>query len=148
MPRTFSLSRRRAAAREMSGQAGGGEPGRSPLLFLGMLIAGAFLVLIGVSLAQEFRRQILLEQHVRALRTDIEARERRIADLRRLREYLETDAYIERAAREKLNYRKPGEEVVIVPSPPSPTPTPLPRARGADGPRPARAWFDLYFGVP
>lgn len=127
-------------------RSGDPGPGRSPLLFIGMLLAGAFLVLVGVSLAQEFRRRILLDQHVRTLRANIEAHERRIADLRRLREYLETDAYIERAAREKFNYRKPGEEVVVVPSPPSPTPTPAPRPREGGALSPARAWFDLYFG--
>lgn len=117
-------------------------------MFLGMLLTGAFLVLIGVSLVQEFRRQVLLDQHVRALRSEIESRERRIADLRRLREYLETDAFVERAAREKLNYQKPGEHVVIVPSAPSPSPTPPPPPERDRGPSPARAWFVLFFGPP
>lgn len=112
-------------------------------------MAGAFLVLIGVSLAQEFRRRYLLEQQVRALRSDIEARGRKIADLKHIREYLSTDAYVERAAREKLNYRKPGEQVVIVPSAASPTPKtrPEPERQRASSPSPARAWFALLFGA-
>lgn len=111
-----------------------------------MLLVGAFLVLVGVSLAQEFRRQARLGQQIRQLRADIRGREERITDLRRLREYLETDAFVERAAREKLNYQKPGEAVVVVPSVPVPSPTPRPEREQPQGPLPPRLWFELYFG--
>ncbi len=118
----------------------------SPLLFLGALAAGAFLVLVGTSLVQELRRRYLLEQHIQSLRSTITAREQRIAELKRLKEYLATDAYVERTAREKLNYQKPGEKVVILPDGPSPTPTPVPRPQPVPGPSPARAWLRLLFG--
>ena len=120
----------------------------SLLLFLGALTAGAFLVLVGASLVQELRRRYLLEQHIQALRTTITAREQRIAELKRLEEYLATDAYVERAAREKLNYQKPGERVVIVPHGASPSPAPVPAPRTPPGPSPARAWLRLLFGPP
>lgn len=118
----------------------------SPLLLLGTLVAGAFLVLVGVSLAQEFRRQVLLEQHVRSLRREIEERESRLEKLRRGLAYLSTDAYAERAAREKLNYQKPGEKVIVVPevSAPRPeltvTPTPVPTLP------PWKLWVRHIFG--
>ncbi len=115
-------------------------------MFVGALLAGAFLVLVGISLAQEFRRRYILEQHVRKLRTDIEAREGRIAELRRTLEYLATDAYVERAARQKLNYQKPGENVVVVPRAPSAAPTPRPEVRGRAHPPVWRSWFALLFG--
>lgn len=119
----------------------------SPLIFLGALLAGAFLVLIGVSLAKEVRRRVLLETHIRQLRADIEARERRIHELRSLLEYLGTDAYVERVARETLSYQKPGEQVVVVPTEATPTPTAttaLVPSRPPD-PSPARGWFALLF---
>lgn len=118
----------------------------SPLLFLGALLAGAFLVLIGVSMAQEFRRRYVLQQHIHALRADIAARESRIQELQRLREYVATDAYVERVAREKFNYQKLGERVVVVPQAPSPSPAPLLPSGEDPGLSPARAWFLHLFG--
>lgn len=120
----------------------------SPLLFIGALLAGTFLLLIGVSMAQEFRRRYVLQRHIRVLRADIEARAGRIKDLQQLREYLATDAYVERVARERLNYQKPGERVVVVPRPPSPSPSAAPAVRGTPEPSPAHAWFLLLFGPP
>lgn len=120
----------------------------SPVIFLGALLAGAFLVLVGVSMAQEFRRRYALQQHIGALRADIAGRESRIADLQRLKGYLATDEYVERVAREKLNYQKPGERVVVVPSPPTPSPTPVLPSRGERTLSPARAWFLRLFGPP
>lgn len=119
----------------------------SPLLLLGALLAGAFLVLIGVSMAQEFRRRYVLQQHIQALRADIAARESRIQEFQRLREYAATDAYVERVAREKFNYQKPGERVVVVPQAPSPSPAALLQSgEEPRGPSPARAWFLHLFG--
>lgn len=119
----------------------------SPLLLLGALLAGAFLVLIGVSMAQEFRRRYVLQQHIQALRADIAARESRIQELQRLREYVATDAYVERVAREKFNYQKPGERVVVVPQAPSPSPAALLQSGEEPGvASPARAWFLHLFG--
>lgn len=116
------------------------------MIFLGALLAGAFLLLLGVSLAQEVRRRAVLQYHVETLRADIETREKRIAELRGLQEYLATDAYVERAAREKLNYRKPGEIVVVVPTINSPSPAPsLTVPQAADAP-PWRGWLALLFG--
>lgn len=119
----------------------------SPLIFLGALAAGAFLVVVGVSMVQEIRRRYVLEQHIRTLRADVAARENRIAELRRLREYLATDDYVERVAREKLNYRRPGERVVVIPAVPSPSPSPSPQPdEPTSVPPPPRAWFRHLFG--
>lgn len=120
----------------------------SPLFFLGALAAGTFLVLVGVSLVQELHRRYSLEQQIEELRATITGREQRVAELKRLKEYLATDAYVERAAREKLNYQKPGEHVVIVPEAATPSPAPSPAPRAALGPSPAHAWLRLLFGPP
>ena len=103
-------------------------------------------MLIGVSMTKEFRRRYVLQQHIYTLRADIAARESRIQELQRLREYVATDAYVERVAREKLNYQKPGERVVVVPQAPSPSPAALLPNREESKSSPARAWFLLLFG--
>ncbi len=78
-------------------------------------LAGIAAVFIGVSFAQEVRRRVALQQHVRQLEQDIQIREQRISSLQQFTEYLKTDAYQERAAREKLSYQRPGEHVIVVP---------------------------------
>ncbi len=118
----------------------------SPVIFIGALLAGAFLVLVSVSLVQEFRRRAVLQQHMQKLRTNIEAREQRIGELKSLQEYLATDAYVERAAREKLNYRKTGEAVVVVPTISSPRPAPSLTVPQTAESRPWREWLVLLFG--
>lgn len=123
-----------------------GRRPNSPFLFLGALCAGAFLVLIGVSMTQEIRRRYVLQRHIQTLRADIATRESRIQELRRLREYVATDAYVERVAREKFNYQKPGERVVIVPDARGPSPAPIPSSEEDPSLSPARAWFLHLFG--
>lgn len=120
----------------------------SPLLFLGAIAAGAFLVLFGVSLVQELRRRYLLDRHIQALRAEIEARERNSAELRRLKEYFGTDAYVERVARDKLNYQAPGEHVVVVPEARRPAEAPPASSLEPVRVSPARAWLELLFGPP
>jgi hypothetical protein len=97
-------------------------------------------------MAQEFRRRYVLQQHIHALRLDIAARESRIQELQRLREYVATDAYVERVAREKFNYQKPGERVVVVPQAPRPSPAALLPNTEERSSSPARAWFFHLFG--
>ena len=41
--------------------------------------------------------------------------ERRVIELEQLNEYFSTKDYKERLAREQLNYRAPGEKVVLIP---------------------------------
>lgn len=124
------------------------RPRRSPFWVLWAFIAGVVAVFVSVSFVQEVRRRVLLEQHIRNLHQEIQARERRIADLKKLSEYLRTDAYLERAAREKLNYQRPGERVVVVPEADRPGRDAAAASRGAgaqDRHSPARQWWRLFF---
>ena len=77
---------------------------------------GIVVVLVAISYAQELRRRVELQQHVSNLKKEITVNNEHIADLRKLLEYLKTDAYIERAAHEKLGYQVVGEHVVVVPN--------------------------------
>lgn len=125
---------------------------RSVLWFTISFLAGIVVVFVGISFAQEVRRRIALQEHIQKLREEIHEREQRVADLRRLAEYLRTDAYQERAAREKLNYQRPGERVVVVPESGAvrgATNTVSARidTERADTPIP-RQWWELLFGPP
>jgi len=78
-------------------------------------VAGIALVLVTISFGQELRRRVELQQHVADLKRQINEHDTRIADLRKLIEYLKTDDYIEKAAHEKLGYQAAGEHAVVVP---------------------------------
>jgi cell division protein FtsB len=110
------------------------------------MLAGIFLVLVGMSLVQELRRRYLLEQQIRALRADIETSERRVQELTEFKRYIATDAYVERVAREKLNYQKTGERVVVLPETPPRLFMPEPAPSSPPVSSPARAWLNLLFG--
>ncbi|OGC92475.1 hypothetical protein A2899_02520 [Candidatus Amesbacteria bacterium RIFCSPLOWO2_01_FULL_49_25] len=65
------------------------------------------------------------------------------AELKKQLEYVQTDEFVEREAREKLGLGKPGEVVVILP-----TPAELPSAKTSEG-RQAnwRKWWELYVRI-
>jgi len=66
--------------------------------------------------------------------------ERQHRELTAIREYLQTDEYIERVARETLGWVRPGETLVIVSSSVTPTPTPE-----KDAPDQARPWWEAIY---
>lgn len=107
------------------------------------------MLFMGISFAQEVRRRLVLKQHVQKLQQEIQTREQRIANLQQLTEYLRTDAYQERAAREKLNYQQPQERVIVIPE--SGAVREAEVERGADERRRQvsipRQWWELFFGT-
>ncbi len=119
-----------------------GMPGYWTLL---SVLALALAVFAAVSFAQEVRRRAALKEHVESLRREIAEREQKVEGLEQLTNFLKTSNYLERSAREKLNVRKPGETVVMVPSAPEVN-------SASDVRRPVRTnrpiplqWWDLYF---
>lgn len=112
-------------------------------------VLGILALFIGISFAQELRRRVALQRHVEQLRQEIRSREQKIADVRQFSEYLKTDAYKERAAREKLNYQKPGEQVVVVPSGAVSGATASAEVPRGEVPMPIpRQWWNLIFPDP
>jgi len=113
-----------------------------------VLSGGIIAVVVGISFAQEIQRRVALQRHVHQLQEEIQRREQRVATLQQFTEYLKTDAYQERAAREKLNYQRPGESVVVIPE--SGRVLEAEQAR-VENQRPAfvsvpRQWWDHLFG--
>jgi cell division protein FtsB len=105
------------------------------------------VVAIGILFVAVFPTRTWLGQ-----RTDLEATERRVAVLTAQNaslaarvERLNTDAEIERLAREQYNLVRPGEEAfAILPAPPAPRPRPRAALEEAPGFW-AELWDDLSF---
>lgn len=84
-----------------------------PNIILGVTAVVALLILF--SLAQEMNRRWQVQREVTRLEADVNKMERKVVELEQLNEYFSTPDYKERLAREQLNYRAPGEKVVLIP---------------------------------
>jgi len=90
-----------------------------PKIIVGVSIL--IVVFLLVSLAQEMNRRLAIEREVRKLDQQVQDMKKAVVEAEQLNQYFRTDAYQDRLAREKLNYRAPGEKVVLVPDAEAPT---------------------------
>lgn len=112
------------------------------------LIAGLFTIvtlLLLVSLAQEMNRRIQIQREVRALEAKAADLQRAVIELGNLNQYFRTDAYQERLAREKLNYRAPGEQVVLIPENAQPATVATGQTEQAMATAPLEEWWKIFF---
>ncbi len=78
-------------------------------------LVGLFvIILMSVPLAKKVSRQYKINKEIKDLKKEIEQIEKKNSSLKDLISYLESDQFIEDAAREKLNYKKEGENVVVL----------------------------------
>lgn len=84
-------------------------------LFIAVSI-GAF-VLVTYALFKETYKKYQIQKEVDELRQEAEQLEKNNQKLRGLVEYFKTENYSEKGAREKLNLKKEGEQVVVLRSP-------------------------------
>lgn len=77
-------------------------------------LAGIVVVFILFSLAQEMNRRLQVQREVAKLQHEVRGLEKTIIEMESLNQYFNTDAFQERMAREKLNYRASGESVVLI----------------------------------
>lgn len=82
-----------------------------------MIIGGALAVtiLLLLSLTQEMNRRWQVQREVQRLEAEVQSLEKGVIELENLNQYFRTPDFQERLAREKLNYRAPGEQVVLIP---------------------------------
>ncbi len=80
-------------------------------LFLMSLV----LIVLAVNVGQESYRKHKLVKEIDQLKNEVERLEGGNHELANLMEYLKQETYLEKEARIKLNLKKPGEKVVIVP---------------------------------
>lgn len=85
----------------------------SKLILGGTLI---LLVLISVGLSKAVYKRYQIQKEIAAIRKEIEKAEGKNRELMQFIEYLKTSAFQEKMARQKLNLKREGENVIIVPS--------------------------------
>lgn len=84
-----------------------------PNLIVG--VTGVIVLLILLSLSQEMNQRWQIQREIQRLELASKDLQNNVVDLQNLNQYFRTDDYQERQAREKLNYRAPGEQVVLIP---------------------------------
>lgn len=80
-----------------------------------LVVAGCIVMFVVVALGQEMNRRWQVQREVRKLESEIRSMENKLIALEQLNQYFRTPDYLERVAREKLNYHAPGEQVVLIP---------------------------------
>ncbi len=91
--------------------------------FLWTLVLSGLLVLICVPLSRNWRQKRSVDREIQELKTQVGDLEHTNSNLKNVLEYMQSDQFVEEEARTKLNYKKPGEEVVVVESRPGEVPT-------------------------
>ena len=102
-----------------SGEQQGGKP-RLPQMSIGrfvIFLTLAVLLYLGVAAVGKAVQIYRLDQEERQIRGEIEELKARNEALQKQVEYLKSEAYVEKVAREELNLIKKGETAVIVLSP-------------------------------
>lgn len=118
---------------------------RARLVMLAVLVPA---VLLFYGFVQQSIVEQRIEQRAEAIRAEIRRLQEERTELTGRITYYQTDDYIERAAREKLNMVRPGDVPVVIireptPAPaPSPTPTPTPLGPAGYWPR----WLEWLRG--
>jgi len=85
-----------------------------------------------------------LDRDERQLQLDIAELQQQQLELEAIRDYLNTDAYIEGVARRVLGLVKPGETLVVVSSSAPATPAPVEDGEADEERAPRRWWEELY----
>lgn len=129
-----------------------GRWSRLPFQQSGMHLVTLALGLLTVSLLINFVNQVIqsatLEARRATLQQEVQALEAENLHLRGAVEYVESDVYVERVAREQLGYAREGETVVL-PRMLLPTPTPPAAPAAATAPQPTavpnwQGWWEAF----
>jgi len=83
--------------------------------FIGILVI--FLVLVTIASGREAYRNYKVNQEIKNLEKKIEELQKSNAELGELEKYLQSDEFLEKEARLKLNLIKDGEKLVIIKRP-------------------------------
>ncbi len=125
--------------------------GPATLTIIGFVV----LVLIAWPLLNNIKKQISINDEIGSLEREIEGLENKNSELKGLITYLNSDQFAEEQARLNLNYKKQGEEVVVIKEQADPTnapanPSSIYKIEGYEN-RPAekerskpRKWLDYF----
>ena len=90
------------------------EKGRQWVSWVAASIGVALLGFFGVEIVRQQPNLTALRQELKGIDLQINEVREKQAELDRQKEYYQTAGYLEQQARLKLNYKKPGEQVVYV----------------------------------
>lgn len=122
-----------------------------------LLLELAILVYFAVNVGQEMYKRRGIESQIKKLESEIGQLEKNKSDLNDLLSYVQTDAFVEQEAREKLNLAKVGESLVLVPNAdnpdailnsPEPSAQPVAAARSREAPSQKSnlvKWWQYFF---
>jgi cell division protein FtsB len=94
------------------------------------------VVYSGFTIAGNATRSFELNAQTRQLQRDIAGQQKQYAELEALRRYMQSDAFIETAARQE-GLAVPGDTAIVVTAPTQPAETQT---------EPSGAWWERYFG--
>lgn len=95
-----------------------GNPGKRFFSSKWLLLASLFiLIFFSVNLVREFLNRRDLDKDINVLQEQINSLEGKNQELAGLIDYFKSLDFVEKEARTKLNLRKPGEQIIIVPKP-------------------------------
>ena len=80
-----------------------------------LIIEVVILILFGFNVGKEMLKKKAIEREVTALENEITSLESENTELEDLLQYVKTEEFAKREAREKLNLVGPGEEVIVIP---------------------------------
>jgi cell division protein FtsB len=78
------------------------------------VIALVVIALISVPLAKNVSKQYKINKEINDLKNEIGALENNNSQLKNLIKYMESDQFVDEKARLNLNYKKEGEQVVVI----------------------------------
>lgn len=81
--------------------------------FITLVLLG-LLVLFAVPLTRNWRQQRAINKEIAELEQQVTDFEHKNSSLKQVLEYMQSEQFVEREARTKLNYKKPGEQTVVI----------------------------------
>jgi len=112
-----------------------------------VLVAGVVAVFIMIALAQEMNRRLQIQREIARLEGEVYGLEKTIIEMENLNQYFRTDAFRERMAREKLNFRGEGEKVVLLPADVAGASDGIMAAEEMESYSIPRRWWNAFFVV-
>lgn len=91
--------------------------------FLLTLVLIGLLVLISFPLSKNWRQKRSIDQEIKSLELQAKELEGKNNNLKNVLDYMQSDQFVEKEARTKLNYKKAGESVVVIEGRPGEIPT-------------------------
>lgn len=121
-----------------------------------LIISVLFLVFFSVNLMKEIINRQDLKKEIGSLQGEIDTLEQKNREMTDLIKYFNSVDFVEKEARTKLNLRKPGEKIIIVPEQTSGSSTAQFSQTAAAGPQSDTAeyglpnpvkWLNYFFAV-